>query len=243
MADPALYLFVLLAGAFAAAFVIGAIGFADALILNAVWLHIMAPADAVPLIVICGIAMHAVPLYRLRHQLDFSRLGPFLVTGLLGVPVGIWALEHVRPDHFKLLVACFLVAYGVWMLARPKTSLKHSGGKLADSAVGLAGGFMGGFAGLSGLLPTLWSALRAWPKATQRGVYQPFIFVMHVLALALFSARGLIDETVAIHFVYCAPVIMLGTFLGSQLYPHINETLFRRTVLLLILASGIALFV
>ena len=33
----------------------------------------------------------------------------------------------------------------------------------------LAGGVLGGFAGLSGVLPTIWSGLRAWPKARQRG--------------------------------------------------------------------------
>lgn len=95
ISDPALYLPLLIAGAFAAAFVIGAVGFADALILNAVWLHIMEPAAAIPLVVMCGVAMHIVPLYKLRNTLDFSKLKPFIVGGVVGVPFGALALQYV----------------------------------------------------------------------------------------------------------------------------------------------------
>jgi len=109
--DPSLYLLLLIAGAFAAAFVIGAVGFADALILNAVWLHIMEPAVAIPLVVACGILMHITPLFKLRKTLDFSRLWPFAVCGVFGVPLGTWALGYVEPELFKTIIGGFLFAY------------------------------------------------------------------------------------------------------------------------------------
>ena len=99
--DPSLYLPLLLLGAFAAAFVTGAVGFADALILNAVWLHIMDPAAAIPLVVSCGIAMHAMPLLKLRKRLDFSRLPPFVLAGMLGVPAGVWMLTRLDPQLYR----------------------------------------------------------------------------------------------------------------------------------------------
>jgi|TARA_B100001105_G_scaffold157179_1_gene126283 hypothetical protein len=56
--EPSIYLFILLAGAFIAAFVTGAVGYADGLILNACWLHIMEPSAAIPLVIISGFLIH-----------------------------------------------------------------------------------------------------------------------------------------------------------------------------------------
>ena len=243
IADPVFYLPILLAGAFAAAFVSGAIGFADALILDAVWLHIMEPAAAIPLVVTCGIFMHLTPLYKLRTVLDFSPLAPFVFFGVLAVPLGIWVLGYASPDIFRKAVAVLLIGYGIWMFARPNTSVGNFGGKFADSLVGLGGGFMGGFAGLSGLLPTIWVGMRGWSRDRQRGVYQPFVVVMHGLGIVIFAISGMITERTLIDLLWCLPVIIVASWLGVKLYPHLNEQLFKRIILGLILLSGITLLI
>jgi len=239
--DPTLYVVVLLAGAFAAAFVIGAVGFADALILNAAWLHIMDPAAAIPLVVSCGIVMHIAPLYKLRRQLDFSRLIPFVSFGVFGVPVGVFVLGYMEPDVFRAVIGALLFVYGVWMFMRPHATVGESGGRIADGVVGACGGVMGGFAGLSGLAPTLWSGLRGWPKDRQRGTYQPFVVVMHAMAIGTFVMAGLMTERTGTDFLLCLPVVIAGSWLGTKVYPYLNETLFRRIILGLILFSGISL--
>src|SRR6266487_3872163 len=38
--------------------------------------------------------------------------------------------------------------------------------------IGFAGGILGGLAGLSGVLPTLWASVRGWGKDERRGVFQ-----------------------------------------------------------------------
>ncbi len=239
--DPSLYLPLLIAGAFAAAFVIGAVGFADALILNAVWLHIMEPAAAIPLVVACGILMHVTPLYKLRKTLDFSRLLPFALCGVFGVPIGTWALGYMEAQHFKTVIGVFLLAYGIWMLMRPHTSVGEAGGRPADGLIGLGGGFMGGFAGLSGLFPTLWVGVRGWSKSRQRGTYQPFVLIMHALGIVTFAASGMLTMRTGIDFLWCFPAVVVGSWLGVKIYPYLNDALFKRIILGLILISGATL--
>ncbi len=241
--DPTLYLVLLIAGAFAAAFVIGAVGFADALILNAVWLHIMDPAAAIPLVVACGLMMHVTPLYKLRKTLDFSRLMPFIWGGIVGVPMGVWILGYIEPGIFRSVIGGLLVGYGLWMLLRPHTTVGQVGGRKLDGLVGLGGGVMGGFAGLSGLLPTLWSGIRGWPRNTQRGTYQPFVLVMHGLGIAVFALNGMITERTIYDFLWCLPAVIIGSRLGVQVYPYLNDALFKRIILGLILLSGITLLI
>ena len=45
---------------------------------------------------------------------------------------------------------------------------------MADGLLGFVGGVLGGLAGLSGPVPTIWASLSDWTKAEKRGVIQDF---------------------------------------------------------------------
>src|SRR3546814_5128610 len=62
--------------------------------------------------------------------------------------------------------------------------------RVADAAVGFGGGVLGGFAGLSGILPTIWCSLRRWPKDRQRSVFQLFNSAMHIVTLSVYATQG-----------------------------------------------------
>ena len=76
------------AGAFAAAFVTGLAGFAFGIVAAAVWLHFLPPAQAAVLIVVFGLIVQGVSVWKLRKALNWRRLMPFLIGGAIGVPIG-----------------------------------------------------------------------------------------------------------------------------------------------------------
>jgi len=235
-------LLVTLLGAFAASFVVGAAGFGDALVLAAIWLYVMDPVSAVPLIVATGFLMHVIPLYRLRRDLSFQHLPAFVTAGAVGVPVGVWLLTVMDPELFRAGVGALLLAYSLFMLVFRKKQINVSAsGRLSDGVVGFLGGILGGFAGLSGILPTLWAGLKNWPKNQQRGVYQPFVLVMHALTLLTLTWQGLVDETVLMNLFKILPVVVVGSWAGLKIYHHLNEAVFKKTVLALLLVSAIGL--
>ena len=228
-------------GAFLASFVVAAAGFGDALILGAIWFQFIDPIEAVPLIVANGFVMHALPLIRLRKELDYSQLPVFALMGVMGVPLGGWLLAHTAPDPFRLGIGWFLITYIAFIFLMPRGLTIVRGGKLADGIVGFTGGVLGGFAGLSGVTPTLWTGLRGWSKARQRGVYQPFVLVMHAVTFIWLSWQDMIDTEMLERFLWCLPAIVLGTWLGLMVYRRLDEQRFRQVILGLILVSGIAL--
>ncbi len=239
--DP--YLLSLLAGAFFAAFVVGAAGFGDALIAAAFWLHIMAPGEAVPLIVMAGMAIHAVPFLRLYRSLDFSRIWIFLVPGIFGVPVGAMLLAILPAEPFKLTVGGILILYCLFRLTVRNLGDVEGGGKWADGAIGIVGGVLGGLAGLSGIVVTIWCNLRAWPKAQQRGVFQPFALAMHATAFTVFFFNGSITPQIGWNFLIILPAIVLGSVAGLLIYKRLDEQRFTQAVLFLLLASGVILLI
>lgn len=230
-------------GAFLSALAVGVAGFGDALIAAALWLLVLSPAEAVPLVVSTGLVIHTIPLVRLRRALEFTRLGPFLIGGTLGVPAGSWLLGAADPEVFRTSVGAFLVVYGLVLLTRRPTGGFARGGRGLDGAVGVLGGVMGGLAGLSGIVVTVWAGLRGWPKAEQRGLVQPFILAMHGMALGWLAAGGMVDANTGWNFLWCLPAIALGSWLGLRLYGRLDERQFQRIVLVMLLVLGAMLLI
>ena len=84
-----------------------------------------------------------------------------------------------------------LLAYsGFVLLSRVRTRVAW-GGRVADSVVGFAGGVLGGLAGLSGPLPTVWATLRGWGKDKRRGVIQAFNLSILTAVAVAYAASGL----------------------------------------------------
>jgi len=54
-------------------------------------------------------------------------------------------------------------------------------------AAGAAGGITGGLAAFPGAFVTVWCGLKGWTKSHRRGVYQPFILAMQILAVAVIA--------------------------------------------------------
>src|SRR5262249_28110814 len=179
----------LIATAFAASLASGLAGFAFALVANGAFLQILPPTTAVPVVLAGSVIAQFFSVFALREAISWPRLWPFLLGGLLGIPPGAWALLAIDPAAFRIVVGVFLVAYSLYALAAHPPMIR-GGGRLADGAIGWVGGVMGGLAALSGAVPTIWCQLRGWPKAEQRGVYQPHIVGMQALGLAALYARG-----------------------------------------------------
>ncbi len=229
------------AGALAAGFVHGLSGTGYALVALGFWLQAMSPVTAAPLVALCSVCAHVQALPAIWRGVRWSRLWPFLVAGLLGVPLGTLLLEHVRVQPLKLGVGLLLIFYSSWMGLVRRPPIVTGGGRLADAAIGFTGGVMGGMASLSGPALTIWVQLRGWNKDEQRGVNQPFN--MAVLAMALLSSAiaGFLDRAFLIWAVITLPTTLIGARLGLSLYGRINDLQFRGIVLVLLGLSGATL--
>ncbi len=123
------------------------------------WLQVVQPVVAAPLVVICSIAGQLQTLPAIWQHIVWPRVIPFILGGLIGVPVGTLLLPHIPLPTFKLLVGGLLIVYSTIMLLKRSTPTIIWGGRLMDAVIGLGGGILGGLAGLSGPLVTIWGSL------------------------------------------------------------------------------------
>ena len=230
-------------GAALGGFVQGLSGFAFGLVALGIWAWSVDPTIAGPLVVFGSLVGQLLSLGTVRRGLDPGRLLPFIVGGVIGVPIGVILLRQIDPFGFKLAVGIVLLIWCPTMLLLRDLPRVTRGGRWADGIVGWVGGVMGGLGGLTGPAPTLWCALRGWGRDAQRAVFQSFNLVMQVVTMAAYLATGTISAETAWLFAIVAPAMLLPTLIGARLYRRFSDAGFQRLVLLLLTASGAMLVI
>ena len=229
-------------GGFLGGMASGAAGFAYGVVATAIWLHAISPLHATMLVVSGGLIIQSSLVYKMRRALDWPRLAPFLIAGLIGVPIGVALVVKTDQSALRLGVAVFLVVYGFYAIFAPRLPHVSGGGTAADAGIGFLGGLMGGLAGLSGLAPAIWTQLRGWPKDVARGIYQPFILAAHIAALLLIGVVAL-DKVGVVLFLLVAPAIALGGWVGWMIYGKLDERRFQQMFAGLLVVSGLLLLI
>src|SRR4051812_32396155 len=234
---------VFLIATFAGALVAGLSGFAFGLVASSIWLYILTPLETATLIIAFGLIVQGYSVWKLRRALDWKTLWPFVAGAAFGVPAGVSILAWANPAHVRAGIGAFLVLYSLYALFRPTIAPVKAGGPAADAGVGFFNGVLGGITGLAGILVTIWCGLRGWPKDVQRTVFQPVAVATFLMSAVWIGAKGAITVETFELFLLGMPALLAGTWLGFRLFGHLNEANFRKVVLVLLLASGIALVV
>lgn len=105
-------------GALVAATVSGATGFGFALVATALWSQLLEPQVVTVLALVFMLSLNLAYLPFFWREIPWRRLVPYAVGGVLGVPLGAWALDVLSPSVLRPAVGALLLAYSAWMLAR-----------------------------------------------------------------------------------------------------------------------------
>lgn len=237
--DPIILIVIL--GAAAAGFVQGLSGFAFAMTAMSFWAWALEPQLAAVLVVFCSLVGQIMTITSARAGFSWSRILPFVIGGALGVPLGAAILPLLDQKIFRIVLGMFLIFWcSTMLLSGGRLRLTHEK-QVSDGGVGVLGGILGGLGGLSGALPTLWCSLKNWDKNAQRAVIQVFNLTMHTLTLTVYLASGLITLETTRWLAIAVPAMLIPSYLGAKLYTKVSDQTFRRIVLYLLLASGVAL--
>jgi uncharacterized protein len=224
-------------GGLAGGFVNGLSGFGMAMAAIPLWLQALSPANAATLAAICAVIAHSQSVGMVFHSIDVKRLAPFIVGGLLGIPVGTWLLVGIDEASFRFWVGTLMVVYCVVMLSG-RIRIHVEGSAAADGAVGFAGGILGALAGLSGALPAIWAGLRHWGKDERRAVFQPFNMSILAVAVIAHGVAGLFTMELVRDLVLAVPGTLIGAYAGKALYRRLGDHHFDRVVLAILLVAG-----
>jgi uncharacterized membrane protein YfcA len=233
-------------GGLLAAMVSGATGFGFSLVATALWSHLLDQRLVTVLAISYMLLLNVGYLPFFWRQIPWRRLAPFAAGGVLGVPIGAWTLNVVPGTQLRPVIGGVLLLYGVVMLRRATPAaitLSPRVGLWSDGAVGLVGGFLGGLAGLSGFIPTIWCALRGADKTSNRALVQAYILLTGVLGLVWIGGISGIDDQTQSRLLFGLPFVVVGGVLGMLVFRRLDTARFNRLVLWLLAVCGAILVV
>ncbi|MDP1742308.1 MAG: sulfite exporter TauE/SafE family protein [Polaromonas sp.] len=234
---------VIIAGAVAAGFVQGLSGFGFGLVAMSFWAWTIDPRLAAAMAVFGALTGQIIAAVTVRRGFDLKTLAPFVLGGLLGLPMGMWLLPQLDVQVFKAFLGALLAVWCPAMLFSAQLPRITRGGQIADAVIGAGGGVMGALGGFTGVLPTLWCTLRGMQKDSQRAIVQNFNLSMLLVTFGTYVATGVISSATLPFLAIVAPAMLIPSLLGARLYIGISEATFRKVVLSLLTCTGIALLV
>jgi uncharacterized membrane protein YfcA len=228
-----------MAAVFVAALTSSIAGFAFSAICGAMLFHLLDdPVQAVEIMMICSIAGQALMVWSLRRDIGWRDLAPFVAVGL---PLGVYCLLHCRPVLYVHIIGALLVLYAGFMIFRRPIVVRRQHA-LFDGLAGFLGGVTGGAAAFPGAFVTIWCGFKGLGKERQRGIYQPFILIVQLAALAVLALSSLGAAARPFDFagIVYVPAMLLGASFGMACFKWLNDRQFALAVNLLLIASGLS---
>jgi len=235
------FLVVVVLGAVVAGFVQGLSGFAFGMVAMSFWVWVLDPHIAAAMAVFGALTGQVMAAVTVRRNVEFPLLWPFILGGLVGIPLGVVVLPNIDADVFKLGLGILLLLWCPAMLLTKAPPTFKPANKLADGLVGLLGGTLSALGGFAGVIPTLWCTVRGFPRHSQRAVVQNFNLTMLSVTMISYLFTGMITREMWPMFAIVVPAVLIPSVVGTRLYRSISDTAFRRLVLGLLTCSGLGM--
>ena len=229
---------------FAASLVSSTAGFAFSGLCGAALFHLVpSPARAVEIMLICSVANQAMMTWSLRRHIAWRTVARYASGGMIGVLAGIVTVRTMASSTYVIVAGCFLIGYGAYTLFVRTPRLPELPPAF-DTIIGLLSGLFGGMLAFPSVLVVIWTGCKGIDPQAQRAIYQPFILLMQIVAIAalmiLAQAHPGSSHFVVTDLLYM-PVALLGTSIGLGLFSRVTESQFKAVVSGMLIVSGTAL--
>jgi uncharacterized protein len=231
----------ILAGALAGGLVNGLTGFGTGVSALPFWVNAVEPLIAAQMAAGSAVASQLSTLRSIWSSIRWRALIPLITAGLLGIPVGLLAQPLIDGKTFKIVIGVITCIYAIIMLTAGGRFRINIENRAAESLLGFVSGIMGGIAGISGVLPTMWAALNDWPKDRRRGMFQAFNLTILATMLVISFFAGRLGIKFLSVLLIALPASLLGAWIGSAIYARVDNRHFDRIVLCLLLLGGMGM--
>ncbi len=214
------------------------VGFAGSLVALPILLISLKLPDAIAYVSIFYLFSSSFLVKKEWPNIDKTVILKLTIASVVGVILGIVVLTYSKPVILQKALGVFILLYIVYALTGKK---EMSTNKALNWILGGLGGFFSGVFSTGGPLYVISvkntvQEIKAF-RATMIGVLA-LVTIVRVPALAVSGALTFQHVKISLLLL---PVFFLAQYLGTVLFPRINELLFKRLLLALLFFSAIGL--
>jgi uncharacterized membrane protein YfcA len=220
-----------------AATVVAISGFGSALISIPLLALLLPLKVVVPLVVLLDFCASLVLGIRLRGEIERREVLRVVPSMLVGIAAGVTLLLLLPARGMLLALGTFVVAYGLYTLARRGVPMKFS--RRWAVPAGLAGGLVGGAVGVGGPIYVMYYSGRIDDPTRLRATMSLTFVLSTGTRIALMAASGLmLDPQMWLTFALLLPALLAGLFLGQRIGRRLARGQVMRAVAGLLVLSG-----
>ncbi|MDE2702305.1 MAG: sulfite exporter TauE/SafE family protein [Chloroflexota bacterium] len=220
-----------------AGFTIGAIGFGFALSTTPFLLLFLDPQTVVIVVNSVAVLAFALVLIETRARLRFRELTPMVLAGVLGTPIGVWALSEMDPTYLRIGIALLVLAVTVLIITNPQRKIPKP--RITGPLLGFLTGALVSGLSIGGPIIVLFFLGSGMGRQELRAAVAYFSTVAYGVALAGYYLEGLFTGERLVLVVAAAPMVAVGYLLAVRLTRHMNARRFRQLVVTVIVITSI----
>ena len=198
--------------------------------------------DAVALLPVPMIVANVWMSFAGNHFLPaLRRFWPLVLAMFAGTVVGAHVLAALDLATLNLLVGIFVVVFCLSSHVNPALRLPDRYEAGAGVVAGAVGGFMGGLSALFGPPLIMYFASLRLDRDTFVGVISSIYLCCSVTLVIVFGSVGVMSRAqLAESVIACVP-LLIGVWVGRRFRGRIDETVFRKLLLVALLGVGVRL--
>jgi uncharacterized membrane protein YfcA len=236
MPDDPLILIALLAAVFFAGLTQGTTGFGFALVAVPPMTILVDPQIIVPALLMQTLMTGTLILIHARKHLRINRMWLLPLSGVTGIPAGTLILVVLDPGPLRVLIGIVVVVAALAMMAGFRRPIRNE--RVASVPVGFVSGTLSASTGLSGPPVIFFYTNQSVDIQEFRANIVAHFIIMNIATIPIYIISGLFTGENLLLSAQLLPATLVGVTSGIVINRWVQEALFRRIALGLILASG-----
>ena len=225
----------------AAGFIIGAVGFGFGLTTSPILLLFLDPRTVVVVVNSVAIAAFAMVLFETRDTVRYRELAPMGVAAVVGTPIGVFLLSTLDPSLLRIFIGILVLALTALIIFKTEWRVPYP--HISGPVLGLIASALTTGLAIGGPLLVLFFIGRGMERQAVRASMAYFFTIMYSVAALGYATQGLFTAERLIMIAFAVPGAALGIWIASRLTGRMNEVVFRRAVVAIIVSSSIVVLV
>lgn len=236
--SPSVLAFCLVA-MFIAAFIRGFTGFGSSLMWVPSLSLVLPPVAVVPITFLLEVLISLQLAPTIRKEADWPSLWRIWIGALVGVPIGLSLIASVPEDITRAAVALTVIVAAIILWRGTRLSGTFS--TPATAGVGAAAGFLTGAVGIPGPPVFLYYLSTPLDIRVARASIMAYILGAGILGCVFAAMRGMLDGDAVVRALLLLPIVLVGTYLGSNAFGKADPERARRWALVVLIVMGATL--
>ena len=216
--------------------VLSTVGFGIGLSTTPVLLFVFDPQTVVVVINTVSAGLFVLIIAQNRGQLPLREVAPLAIAGLAGVPVGVYVLEAADAGTLRIGITVLIIV--LTLVTAVNAHARMPRGIAFGMGFGFVASVLINATGIGGPLIALYVISRGWSRDAVRAGLSLYFLVIESSGVVGYGVAGLLTgERIALVGIAAGPAVM-GFVIATFIVRRMNETVFRRAVLTMILVTS-----